>query len=320
MYEWGHKRRYNAFSNYCVLRFGERLQKVSINAGLTCPNRDGTIGTEGCYYCNNKAFNPSYCDGDKNISLQISEGIEFLSNRYRRAHKYLAYFQTYTNTYAPIEQLKKMYDEALSFPEMAGIVIATRPDCVNDEILDYFAELSKKTFVSIEYGIESCHNRTLRIINRGHSFEDAEKAIKLTADRKIHTGIHLIFGLPDETRDDVIVQSDIISKLPINSLKIHQLQIMKDTKMELMYRENPGIFYFYSLEEYIDLIIEFVEKLNPDISVDRFAGEAPPRFLIGPSFMQHPDWGFIRNDQLLQMIEKKMEQMDTWQGKKFVIK
>jgi len=315
MYKWGHHRRFNAFSNYCVLHFGERLQKVAINADLTCPNRDGTIGTEGCYYCNNQAFNPSYCSTGDDIQTQVKKGIEFLSKRYVKAKKFLAYFQTYSNTYGNFESLKKMYEEALSFEDIEGIVIATRPDCVNEEILDYLAALSQKTYVSLEYGLESCNNKTLLAINRGHTFEDAVAAFQMSAERGLRTGVHLIFGLPGESAQAILIQADTISALPVNSLKIHQLQIMKDTRMEKMYAENPSAFHFFSREEYIDLVIAFTERLNPDICIDRFAGEAPPRFHAGPSIMEKPDWGFIRNDRLVQMIENKMAEMDTWQGK-----
>jgi len=315
MYAWGNDRRFNAFPNYCVKVFGERLQKVAIDAGFTCPNRDGSLSTEGCYYCNNDAFNPSYCNPRKSISQQLKEGIDFLNIRYKKADKYLAYFQAFTNTYKPFKELKKIYTEALNFSSVTGIIIGTRPDCVNEEILDYLSELSLDYYVLIEYGVETCFDNTLKSINRGHTFNQSIKAIKMSAERNIKTGIHLIFGLPGETSDDILSQAEIISELPIHSLKIHQLQIVKDTKMEMLYKENPCDFVSFTRDEYIELVISFVEKLNPDIIIDRFAGEVPPRFLAGPSIMEDASWGFIRNDQLIQMIEKKMEEKDTWQGK-----
>ena len=315
MYIWGNNRRFNAFPNYCVKVFGERLQKVAVDAGFTCPNRDGSLSTEGCYYCNNNAFNPSYCSPQNSITQQLKEGIDFLNIRYKKANKYLAYFQAYTNTYKPLEELKKNYTEALSYPSVSGIIIGTRPDCVNEEILDYLSELSGKHYILIEYGVESCSDKTLKRINRGHTFAQSVNAIKMTAERNLKAGIHLIFGLPGETQDDMMSEAAIISALPIHSLKIHQLQVVKNTKMEILYNENPNDFISFTRHEYIDLVISFVENLNPDIIIDRFAGEVPPRFLSGPSIMEDARWGFIRNDQLIQMIEKRMAEKDTWQGK-----
>ena len=317
MYSWGDNRRYNAFPNYCVKAFGERLQKVSIDAGFTCPNRDGTLSLGGCDYCNNDAFNPSYCSAQNSITQQLKEGIDFLNIRYKKAAKYLAYFQAYSNTYKPLESLKKIYDEALRYPSVVGAIIGTRPDCVNEEILDYLSTLSQKHFVLVEYGVETCFDKTLSRINRGHTFAQSVKAIEMSAERNIKAGIHLIFGLPGETRDDILAMADIISVLPVHSLKMHQFQVVKGTRMEILYRENPADFYAFTRDEYIELVISFVEKLNPRIIIDRFAGEVPPRFLAGPSIMKDASRGFIRNDQLIQIIEKRMEEKDTWQGKFF---
>jgi len=315
MYIWGNTRRFNAFPNYCVRTYGERFQKVAIDAGFTCPNRDGVISTEGCYYCNNDAFNPSYCSPQKSITEQLKEGIDFLNIRYKKADKYLAYFQAFTNTYKPLDELKKIYAEALEIPSVKGLIIGTRPDCVNEEILDYLSELSQKYIVLIEYGVETCLNSTLKRINRGHTFEQSVKALEMSAERNLKAGIHLIFGLPGETYSDILMQADIISSLAVHSLKIHQLQVVKNTKMERLYAENPDDFLTFKRDEYIELVISFVENLNPNIIIDRFAGEVPPRFLAGPSIMRDSSWGFIRNDQLIQMIEKRMAEKDTWQGK-----
>ena len=203
-YIWKHTRRFNAFSNYCKTAFGERIQKLSVNAGFTCPNRDGTVGNNGCIYCNNEAFNPSYCSSSKSITQQIEEGIEFHVKRYRKAGKYLAYFQAFSNTYAPLTELKEKYEEALKHPEVVGLVIATRPDCVDEEKLDYLQGLSKHHFISVEYGLESCFNKTLERIQRGHTFEQSVCAIEETAKRGIHTGIHIILGLPGETKEEML--------------------------------------------------------------------------------------------------------------------
>ncbi|MEE4198507.1 MAG: TIGR01212 family radical SAM protein [Bacteroidales bacterium] len=310
-YSWGHQRRFNAYSNYFKRTFGERVQKVTIDAGFTCPNRDGTKGSGGCTYCNNDAFNPSYCTPDKSVSQQINEGIEFHEKRYRRASKFLAYFQAYSNTYAPLEKLKRIYDEALSIPGIAGLVIGTRPDCMDEEKLEYFQKLSEKYYIILEYGIESCSNKTLQRINRGHTFEEAVEALKKTKQYGIKTGAHFIIGLPGETKEDLLDQVKIISALPLDTIKFHQLQIIKGTAMEREYKEHPENFTFFELTEYIDFIIQLVERLNPGFVVERFAGEVPPRFLAGPG------WGLIRNDQILVKFENRLKELDTWQGKYF---
>ena len=311
-YSWGHSRRFNAYSNYFKKQFGERVQKLSIDAGFTCPNRDGKFGTGGCTYCNNNAFNPSYCDSNKSIHQQIVEGIEFHKKRYRRANKYLAYFQPYSNTYTDLARLKQIYCESLKFPEIMGLVIGTRPDCIDDEKLDFFSELSKSHYIIIEYGIESCYNHTLKRINRGHSFEQSIEAIEKTAKLGIKTGGHIIFGLPGESRDDMMNEASILSKLPLNNIKFHQLQIIKETQMAIDYAKKPESYNLFTLNEYIDFVCEFISHLNPDIVIERFAGEVPPRFLAGPN------WGLFRNDQILNMIEKKLSEKNLWQGKYFI--
>jgi len=310
-FHWGHDRRFNAYSNYFRKEFGERVQKLSIDAGFTCPNRDGSKGRGGCTYCNNDAFNPSYCDPKKPVEQQIREGIEFHEWRYRRASKYLAYFQPYSNTYAPLEELKKIYEQALKFPNILGLVIGTRPDCIDDEKLGYFKELSKTHYIIIEYGIESCYNKTLKRINRAHTFEETVEAIQKTNEAGIKTGAHLIFGLPGESRQEILAEAQILSRLPLNNIKFHQLQIIKGTRMAKDYETDPNVFHFFSLEEYIDLVVQFIEKLNPGFIIERFAGEVPPRFQAGPG------WGLIRNEQILERIEKELELRDTWQGKRW---
>jgi uncharacterized protein len=313
MYSWGHQRRFNSYAEYFKRNFGGRVQKLAIDAGFTCPNRDGTIGSGGCTYCDNDAFNPSYCHSGKSIFKQIEEGIEFHANRYRRASRYLAYFQPYSNTYAPLDKLKEIYAQALSFPEIIGLVIGTRPDCIDEEKLEYFRELSVSHYIMLEYGLESCYNKTLMRINRGHTFEDSVKALKMTSQFDIKTGVHLIFGLPGESREEMMKEVEHISALPVNNIKFHQLQIVKGTRMASEYKERPDDFVQFSLDEYIDFIIDFVEKLNPDFVIERFAGEVPPRYLDGKG------WGLIRNDQVLARIEKRMEERGTWQGKKYDI-
>jgi len=308
---WGHNRRFNSYSEYFRLKFGSRIQKVAVDAGFSCPNRDGTLGIGGCTYCNNRAFNPSYCLPEKPIRRQIDEGIEFHQKRYRRAKQYLVYFQPYSNTHAPLERLKEIYNEAICHPLVCGLVIGTRPDCVDEEKLDYFKKLSQTHYVIIEYGVESCNDQTLRAINRLHTFDQSKQAIQLTASKGIMTGAHLIFGLPGETREEMLNEASIVSALPLTTIKFHQLQIVKNTPMAKQYLDDPKGFQFFTLDEYIDFIVDFLEKLNPALVVERFAGEVPPRFLAGPG------WGLVRNDQIVHRIEQRLEERNTWQGKNF---
>ena len=311
IYAWGDNRRFNSYARYFKRTFGQRVQKLTIDAGFTCPNRDGKIAVNGCTYCNNKAFNPSYCDTSKSIIQQIDEGIEFHANRYRRAEMFLAYFQAFSNTYAPINVLKNRYSQALSHPKVIGLVIGTRPDCVDDEILDYLAEISKTKYLIVEYGIESCYNATLQRINRGHDFEKSVQTIEATAKRGIKCGAHIIFGLPCETPQMMLDEVKILSKLPLDTIKFHQLQIIKGTEMEREFTDNPLDFHTFSIHEYIDFFIKFAEQLNPKIVIERFAGEVPPRFLSQSA------WCSLRNDQLLAMFEKRLQELDTYQGKFF---
>jgi uncharacterized protein len=309
MYPWGHQRRFNSYAEYFRKVFGGRVQKLAIDAGFTCPNRDGSRGIGGCTYCDNDAFNPSYCLPEKSIRRQIEEGIEFHARRYRRASRYLAYFQPYSNTYAPLEKLKEIYSQALAFPEIAGLVIGTRPDCIDEEKLEYFRGLAESHYIMLEYGIESCYNLTLTRINRGHTFEDAIRALEMTSLYGIKAGAHIIFGLPGETKEDMMNEAGTLSALPLNNIKFHQLQIIRGTQMAEEYKTRPEDFVRFSLDEYIEFIIDFIELLNPAFVIERFAGEVPPRYLEGPG------WGLIRNDQILVRIEKRMEERGTWQGK-----
>ncbi|OFX79142.1 MAG: TIGR01212 family radical SAM protein [Bacteroidetes bacterium GWE2_29_8] len=310
-YFWETNRPFNSYSEYCKKKYGTRLQKVSIDAGFTCPNRDGSKGFNGCIYCNNKAFNPSYCDANIDIKTQIDEGITFHKVRYRKAEKYIAYFQTYSNTYSSLENLKHLYNQALQHPMISGITIATRPDCINTEILNVLKEIEQQNYiVNLEIGIEACDNKTLKEINRGHTFEDTIKALYIIKDFEIPVCAHLIFGLPYQTKESMMQQAEIISKLPINSIKFHQLQIIKDTFLAKDYIENPCKYHLFELDEYIQFIIEFLEKLNPNIVIERLTGEVPPRFFAIPN-----KWGLLRNYQLINIIEKEMLLKNSFQGK-----
>ena len=310
IYPWGHQRRFNSYSEYFRKKFGGRVQKLTLDAGFTCPNRDGSKGKGGCTFCNNNAFNPSYCQPEKSISTQIDEGIEFHKKRYRRADKYLAYFQAYSNTYAGVDVLRERYEEALRRDEVIGLVIGTRPDTVDTEILNYIKTLAKDHYVVIEYGIESCYNNTLKRVNRGHSFEDSVRAIDMTASRGIRQGAHFIIGLPGESSEDILAEMKIISGLPINNIKFHQLQIVRNTIMAKEYISDPEDFRIYDLDEYLGLMLRILEVLNPEFVVERIAGESNQGFLLSKS------WG-IRYDQVLNKFEQMLERKDTWQGKRF---
>ena len=309
-YPWGTERRLNAYSDYFRKRFGERVQKITIDAGFTCPNRDGTCGWGGCTFCDNRAFNPSYNHPDKSISEQIRQGMAFHRKRYRKATRYLAYFQAYTNTYAPLEELRRLYEQALAVPGIMGIVVGTRPDAVDKKILDYFQELSDRCYVVLEYGIESVFNRTLRRVNRGHDVEKSLWAVSETASRGIRAGGHVIIGLPGESRNDFISTAVELSRWPLNNIKFHQLQVIKGTAMEQEFRERPGDFETFTLEEYLCLMMEIIERLNPGFVVERIAGE------VSPGMGVREGWG-IRYDRILAAFEDLLEEHDSWQGKKF---
>ena len=289
---------YPEFTDYLRERFPLfKVQKISIDAGFTCPNRDGSKGRGGCTYCNNRTFNPSYCSNRKSITEQLKEGIRFFSHKYQEM-KYIAYFQAYTNTYDKFESLRKKYEEALETENVTGIIIATRPDCVPDELLDYLKMLKRHTFVMIEYGIESTSNDTLKHINRGHTYEESANAIRRTAERGIPTGAHLILGLPGETHEQILHHADKISELPITFVKLHQLQIIRGTAMGDEYESSPGHFRLYTIDEYIDLVIEFISRLRKDIFIDRFVSQSPKELLIAP------DWGLKNHEFRAKLIQK----------------
>ena len=306
------KKPYRDFSEYLSSRFPYKVQKISINAGFTCPNRDGSKGYGGCTYCNNQSFSPGYGKPTKSISVQLEDGINFFSYKYPDM-KYLAYFQSYTNTYDPIDTLIDKYEEALSYPDVVGLIVGTRPDCMPEKLLDYFEALSKKTFVMIEYGVESTLNKTLDRVNRLHSYEESENMIRLTAKKGIAVGAHMILGLPGETKDEILSHADKLSKLPLTSLKLHQLQIIKGTIMSREYRVDPSAFNLFELDDYINMCVSFSERLNPEIYIERFTSQSPEKLLIAP------EWG-LKNYVVRDMIIKRFNERNTWQGQKFKIK
>lgn len=300
--------RYNNFSNYFKTIFSERVQKVSIDAGFTCPNRDGTKGIGGCTYCNNSTFKPSYCNLSSSISEQVEKGIAFFEQNHK-SMKYLAYFQAYSNTYAPLSDLRRLYEEALAHPNVIGLVIATRPDILPVEILDYLEEKSKSCYVMVEVGLESCEDETLKFINRGHTFADSTQAIQKLSERGIHTCAHLILGLPGENREVILNQARKISRLPLENIKLHQLQIHKNTVMSRQYANKPELFsLFYSVEEYTELVIDYIELLNPSFIIERFISQSPSELLVAPR------WG-LKNFEFVAKLEKRLEERDTWQGR-----
>lgn len=288
---------YNDFGSWIRKQFPFRVQKISIDAGFTCPNRDGRFGRGGCVFCDNHTFNPKYCRPTRTITEQLEDGKRFFGKKYPEM-KYLAYFQAYSNTYAPEETLRKLYEEALNVKDVVGIVVGTRPDCVNDEILNYLEELNRKTFLIVEYGIESCNNETLKLINRGHDFACTQQAIEATAKRGIYVGGHIILGLPGEDRSESLRQAPIISSLPLTILKIHQMQIIKGTKLEQIYKENP--FPVYSVEEYVELVTDYIQLLRKDLILERFVSQSPPELLLAPK------WN-IKNYEFTNLINNRLK-------------
>lgn len=288
-------------------RYGIRLQRLTLDGGFTCPNRDGTLGTEGCTFCDNAAFHPGYTRG-KSILEQLEAGIAFHSQRGRRAEGYLAYFQAFSNTYAPLPVLKERYEAALSHPLVKGLVIGTRPDCVDAEKLDYLASLQKEgSIIEVEYGIESVYDQTLQRVHRGHTFACTEKAIRETAERGIPVGGHIILGLPGETREMLLKEAEILSSLPLTSLKFHQLQIIKGTQMEKEFAQKPGDFLRLGPDEYVDLLVDILERLGPEIAIGRIASSVPPGFTDAP-------WGLLKHEELLRRLEARLEERNTRQG------
>ena len=306
-FPWGNDKRYNDYSSWFRKKFEGRVQKISLDAGFTCPNRDGSRGAGGCTYCNNKSFNPDYCRTETRIADQILKGIQFFARKYPTM-RYLAYFQAYSNTYAPVELLRKSYGEALDQPGVIGLVIATRPDCLSDEVLDLLEEFARKCYVSIELGVESFNDVTLRRINRGHSAAESMEAIRRIAGRGIDNCAHLILGLPGERDDEIIQQASTLSGMPLHSIKLHQLQIHRGTRMAVEYLEDPGRFDLFDVDRYADVVVRFLEHLSPEIIVQRFVSSAPAGMVIAP------DWG-IKNYEFVAKVEKLLLERDSWQGR-----
>ncbi len=303
------QQRYTPFSDFLNRFFDFKVQKLAVNAGMTCPNRDGRVGRGGCTYCNNRSFNPGYCsEGQLSVTHQLEEGKAFFSRKYPQM-KYLAYFQTFTNTYGEREYLLGLYEEALRVPDVVGLVLGTRPDCVEDALLDDLAELRRRgAFVMLEYGVESCSDAVLQRINRGHDFACAASAIRRTAERGLPVGGHLILGLPGEAEEAHIAAARTLSELPLDVLKIHQLQLIRGTKMAEEYAVSPEDFRFYTPEEYAELVVDFLEYLRPDMSVERFTSQSPAELLLAP------EWG-LKNYEFVELVKRELVRRNTWQGR-----
>ena len=298
---------YTDFGTYLREQLPIKVQKISINAGFTCPNRNGDKGWGGCTYCNNQTFNPAYCKTERTVTEQLKEGKRFFARKYPDM-KYLAYFQAYTNTYGDVKTVIGKYEEALAVNDIVGIVIGTRPDCMPNELLEYLKELNRRTFLMVEYGIESVNDATLARINRGHTYAETIDAVERTAKAGIRTGGHVILGLPGEEHDELMRQAAVLSELPLTTLKLHQLQLIRGTRMAHEYEQSPKDFHLYTADEYIDLVIDYVEHLRPDLVLERFVSQSPKELLIAP------DWG-LKNYEITERIKKRMRERATCQGR-----
>lgn len=299
---------YNDFGSWIRRQFPCRVQKLSIDAGFSCPNRDGHISTGGCSFCDNDTFNPSYCNRSLSVAEQIEKGKAFFARKYPDM-EYLAYFQAFTNTYAPLDRLKALYEEALAQDGIRGIVIGTRPDCISTALLNYLEKLSRHKFVMVEYGIESANDVTLRRINRGHDFACSRHAVEQTAARGILTGGHVIVGLPGEDHDEIIRQAHLVSALPLTVLKLHQLQVIQGTRLAKEYEQNP--FPVFSVDEYIRTVCDYVERLRADLVLERFVSQSPAALLIAPR------WG-LKNHEFTDRLVNFMRANGIHQGAKAI--
>jgi radical SAM protein (TIGR01212 family) len=302
--------RYNEFGPWLKNLLGMKVQKISINAGFTCPNRDGSVGVGGCTYCNNQTFNPEYCRTEKSVVQQLEEGKRFFARKYPEM-KYMAYFQAYTNTYSELDDLKRKYEDALGVDGVVGLVIGTRPDCVPDNLLDYLAELNRQVCVIVEYGIESVYDKTLERINRGHDYACVVDSVNRTSERGLITGGHVILGLPGESRDDILKCADVLSELPLTTLKLHQLQLIKGTRMAEEYFATPEGFHLFGADEYVDLVIDYVEHLRPEIVLERFVSQSPS------SLLAIPGWG-LKNFEFVEKVRHRMEERNAYQGRLYL--
>ncbi len=300
--------RYRSYGRFLKERFGCRVHKISVDGGFSCPNRDGTVAVGGCAYCNNDSFRPGTANSLKPIREQVREGIEHSRRRFG-AEKFIVYFQPFTNTHAPLETLVPLYEAALDHPDVVGLSLGTRPDCVDEHKVAWLEKLARTHFVTVEYGLQSIYDRTLERINRGHNFQSWLNAMNLTRNRGIFLCTHLILGFPWESREEMLHEAGVLSDKGLNLLKLHHLHVVRNTAMEKEYRATP--FPLLSLEEYADLVADFLERLSPDIFIERLFGLAPDEQLIAPI------WGKSKGD-IRRFIEQRFEARDTYQGKAII--
>ena len=295
---------YKEFGTWLQAELGCKAQKLSVDAGLTCPNRDGTLGRGGCTFCDNRTFNPAYCRQGGSITDQLEAGKRFFARKYPKM-KYLAYFQSYSNSYGTLSHLKELYEEALRVPDVVGLVVGTRPDCMPDALLEYLEELNRRTFLLVEYGVESANEETLVRVNRGHTFAQARECIIRTAQRGIRVGVHMILGFPWETRSELIRQAQLIASLPITTLKLHQLQVIRGTQLAREYELHP--WPLPTAEEYVDLVLEYISHLPPSLVLERFVSQSPPEYVIAPR------WG-LKNHEFSALVKKAIQKRSTQLG------
>jgi radical SAM protein (TIGR01212 family) len=305
--EFSAERRYYAFSRFLRERFGTKVYRVTVDAGFTCPNVDGTVAVGGCVYCDNRSFSPNRRLPRVTIREQVQRGVALLHERYGADH-FLAYFQAATNTYAPVAKLRRFYDEALDHPQIVGLVVGTRPDCVPDDVLDLLQRYARDRYVCLELGLQSIHDRSLDWMNRGHHFDAFLDAVQRCHGRGLLLCAHVILGLPDESRDDMLATADALARLPVNAVKIHNLHVVRDTPMEAMY--HAGTVRMFEREEYVELVCDFLERLPAGMVIDRLNGDAPPDYLVAPTWC-------LDKHSLLRSIHDELERRDSWQGKKY---
>lgn len=289
---------YTDFSDFLNQHFTGKVQKISINAGFTCPNRDGSKGIGGCTYCNNQTFNPDYCRPTKSVTQQLEEGKRFFANKYPEM-RYLAYFQAYTSTYGDIDHIIELYEEALTVDGVVGIIIGTRPDCMPEKLLSYLSALAKRTFLLIEYGVETVHDRTLNIINRGHTHADTEEAIRRTHKAGILCGVHIIMGLPEESEEEMLTTVSTLCALPISTMKVHQLQLIRGTRLAAQVEADEVKITKFNVDSYIDLCCKIINIVPRHIALERFVSSSPAELLISPR------WG-LKNYQFTNLLHSRL--------------
>ena len=300
-------KRYNDLNTYLRNQFGCRVQKITVDAGLTCPNRDGTLSRNGCIYCNSRGSGTGAHARGLSVTRQLINGRDALSRRYG-AKKFIAYFQSFSNTYAPLQDLKRLYDEALGVEDIVGLAIGTRPDCVNEAILDLLQDYARHYLIWIEYGLQSASDTTLAFINRGHDVQSFKDAVAKTRNRGIKICAHVILGLPHETRQDMLHTAATIAKLGIDGVKLHLLYVVKGTRLETLYRQ--GKFNCLEQQSYVNLVCDFLERIPPEMVIQRLTGDPHQHELTAPK------WS-LKKTETLNLIRRTMEKRDSWQGKYF---